>query len=675
MLNAFTKPRTLRTAALFAVLVAIGTATVLHGALQAHDRAAERAIDASLRQLASLLQGIAGHQDGTALPALVQGWVRTEPAVVRVQVQRADGLVIADAGRPSDPTRRRSYQVAVGASDSGAARVRVDFDRTAVMSERASIVREYLIEGGALMALFWVLAVFAAARRSAVRRYRMLLATSRLLLTDATEAELMQKICDVAVIEGGFALAWIGLRQSGAVMERAAASGPAIGYLDGLQVSDDASVLPGQGIGGQALRTGHVTYCNDFAADAAMAVWAARARRYGIRASIALPLRYEGELLGLLSFYSRERNVFDAAEVALVEQMAADISLGIGYVRRGASLAESLERLAQIETRVRAGSFRLLLPGGSIWCSAGAAALLGRIAGFSEVAPPRGEVTDADPVSALFDLANASPAGEFEFDLPLVATGEPVRWLRVTGVIEVHGEDRRELRGLVQDVSERKALELGITRIADTERQRIASELHDNLGQILTGTSLLVTMLEHKSAGRDAALEEDLHQVGEMLQQSLAVCRSLAHGAMPDLVHGLGVALEDLARQVAATGIRCDARIAPLARSLHGEQAVELYRIAQEAVTNAMKHSSCHRIEIELKQRDRMLELSIVDDGSGMPLEGDGKADAGLGHRTMRYRAARAGGTIIFRPGPDGGLGIYVRVRLLGAATVTAAPH
>jgi signal transduction histidine kinase len=277
------------------------------------------------------------------------------------------------------------------------------------------------------------------------------------------------------------------------------------------------------------------------------------------------------------------------------------------------------------------------------------------------VTPPVEGVNDADPASALWDLGSGGSGG-IEFDVPLVGDGGPVRWLRVTGAAEPFAGGGAEIRGLVQDVSERKSLEIGITRVADAERQRIATELHDNLGQVLTGTSLLVTTLETRARAVDAALHADVRQIGELLQRALRVCRTLAHGSMPDLVHGLGAALEDLARQTQATGIACASNVAPDARGLHGEQAIELYRIAQEAVTNALKHAGCRRITIDLRMHGQLLELAVADDGTG--LQSDPADSDGLGHRTMRYRAARAGGTITFATGPEGGLAVQVRVRL-----------
>ena len=256
--------------------------------------------------------------------------------------------------------------------------------------------------------------------------------------------------------------------------------------------------------------------------------------------------------------------------------------------------------------------------------------------------------------------------------MPLAPGGEPLRWLRVTGAVEMLAGGATEIRGLVQDVSERKSLEIGITRATDSERQRIASELHDNLGQILTGTSLLVTTLDARAAALDAALGADVREVSKLLHRALKVCRSLAHGSVPDLVHGLGVALDDLARQTSVAGIECEASIAPVARALHGGQAIELYRITQEAVTNALKHAGCTRITIDLRMRGRLLDLTIADDGDGLQPGADGSG--GLGHRTMRYRAARAGGTILFGPGPAGGLAVRVRVLVPGIDSVRSGP-
>lgn len=670
MFDLLHRPRLVRQGVVACALIGCTMTVMLTMQLRLQEQAEDARIRASLSQLAGLLRDVAAPGDPRAVLALVRGWLHTETGVVRVTVRDGAGPLVADLAHTPGPQLQSIHSFSVAVTGRDPLQVRVVMDGGASARERASLVEEHVSEGVVLCAVAWVLLLFAAARRSAVRRYRVLLATSRLLLAGESEQELLRRLCSLAVSEGGFVLAWIGLVRADGQVTPSASAGPAIGYLSSLTMSADADDPHGQGVGGRALRTRTPAFCNDIAADPSMALWAASARVHGIRSSVGVPLQRGNELIGLLSLYSRERDFFSSDEIALVVQMAADIALGIEYLRHATRLAETLERLGRIETRVHAGSFRLRIPEGSLWCSDGAAGLFGRPQGVSVVDMPPESANDTDPTAALWDLA-AGASGEVESDVPLVVGHAPARWLRVTGVVEPIDGGGAEIRGLVQDVSERKSLEVGITRAADSERQRIASELHDNLGQVLTGTSMLVTSLEARAVIGQPPMAADLRQVSELLQRSLRVCRTLAHGTTPDLVHGLGVALEDLARQTSAAGTACIATVSPEARALHGEQAIELYRIAQEAVTNALKHASCRIITITLGRHGRLIELVVADDGQGLdPNSGDGD---GMGLRTMRYRAARAGGTIRFLPASDGGLAVEVRVRAPRAAPAKGA--
>jgi signal transduction histidine kinase len=105
-----------------------------------------------------------------------------------------------------------------------------------------------------------------------------------------------------------------------------------------------------------------------------------------------------------------------------------------------------------------------------------------------------------------------------------------------------------------------------------------------------------------------------------------------------------------------------------------GPRALELYRIAQEAIGNALKHGRCHRIEVGLTLRGSAFELSIRDDGIGVNLAAT-EGGPGIGLQTMRYRAARAGGTLEVRSHPGHGTTVHVRVPLLTEESARAAVH
>jgi signal transduction histidine kinase len=158
----------------------------------------------------------------------------------------------------------------------------------------------------------------------------------------------------------------------------------------------------------------------------------------------------------------------------------------------------------------------------------------------------------------------------------------------------------------------------------------------------------------------------DVQRVRGPVQESLRLCRALAHDAAPNLRGDIGDSLEALATMTTAAGVRCQLSVDPATASLAGEQALELYRIAQEAVTNALKHGKCQEINVRLAQRGPAIELTISDNGIGFRDDGTPPV-AGLGFRTMRYRAARAGGSVVFRANADRGVTVHVRVPRLAA--------
>jgi signal transduction histidine kinase len=660
--------RTWGAAALAVALLIGGSAYLAREQWRNEVAAAQAAQNADAERLAQLVAGELGHGRYDTLPALLQGWGHTEPTLALIRVQAANGFVLAEFSRPEPRGAQLSQAVSVPYGYQGQARLTLVTDLSDASARRTRFATELALADVAIGLAIVVVSLLLVAVRASTRRYRMLLAANQMLLGGHSPPDLLKDVCAVAVREGGFVLAWIGLVDPGPFLKPSSAAGPALGYLEGLQLSADPGVVEGRGPGGIAVRTRQPYFCNDFLGDPATAAWAERARHFGIRSSAALPLSQNGRLLGILSLYSSARGHFNAAEIALVEQMAADISLGLEHLRRGADLERSLAQLRQIESTVRAGAFGFTLPGRSLWCSAGAAALLGAEAGDQQVAEGQTTADDHDAAADLLELTAvaAGAGGEFEFDLPVAARGAPERWLRVVGVLSRTETGAVEARGMLQDISERKSLEVELTRAADLERQRIASELHDNLGQVLTGASLLLSAVARRMTPDAATHKTGVDRAAELITEAMRLCRTLAHDTAPTLTGTLGASLDDLARRTAATGLDCRALVGKSAGALGGEQALELYRIAQEAVTNALKHGQCKRIVIEAAARGHMLELSVRDDGLGFG-GGEDAGRAGLGQRTMRYRAARAGGTIVFRNNPDRGATVLVRVRRFSA--------
>lgn len=197
-----------------------------------------------------------------------------------------------------------------------------------------------------------------------------------------------------------------------------------------------------------------------------------------------------------------------------------------------------------------------------------------------------------------------------------------------------------------------RALSERIEQMREEERRRIARELHDELGQLLTGIKLdfaaSVRRLHELKIPGD--LTDKLQSAIGQIDIAIAMVRRIARDLRPAALdhRDLGGAIEDEARRVAARSglqIRVSNRVT---RSLEPHLATAAFRIFQEALTNAVRHAKATRIRARLTETRGHLRMTIADNGVGIP-EGDGRPDTSLGLLGMQERARSAGGTLLLR--------------------------
>ena len=211
---------------------------------------------------------------------------------------------------------------------------------------------------------------------------------------------------------------------------------------------------------------------------------------------------------------------------------------------------------------------------------------------------------------------------------------------------------------VLNDVTERKRLEREIIEIANREQQRIGSDLHDGLGQDLTGVALMLRGVMNQLHKEGSAARLDVEDVISLVNSAIESTRALARGLSPVSADrgGLSAALRALAvragdRYGVYVAYHEEVKEPP---RLDETAATHLYRIAQEALTNVIRHSLATEVRIQLDTTKDELQLKIEDNGRGFmqyPPEGAN----GLGLKIMRYRAQMLGGDLVLEAAPHGG--------------------
>lgn len=232
------------------------------------------------------------------------------------------------------------------------------------------------------------------------------------------------------------------------------------------------------------------------------------------------------------------------------------------------------------------------------------------------------------------------------------------RWLNGRNTVFVRdGEGNpRQILGSAQDITERKRLEQEVLEVAAAQQRQIGQELHDGTGQELTGLCMLADNLADNLKEKGLGEEQLARRISQRLREALGQVRLLSRGLVPVEVdaEGLMAALTDLTARISELhAIRCTFDYAEPVLFDDNNTATQLYRIAQEAITNALKHGEPACVRVSLEARGHYITLKITDDGVGMP---DGEeAREGVGLRIMRYRAGQIGAQLSVHAGPNGG--------------------
>jgi two-component system sensor kinase FixL len=262
---------------------------------------------------------------------------------------------------------------------------------------------------------------------------------------------------------------------------------------------------------------------------------------------------------------------------------------------------------------------------------------------------------------------------QYNIEYRIVRQDGSTRWIhdRAFPIKDQQGRIYR-IAGIAEDITEPKLTELALLEISDREQARIGQDLHDGLCQLLVSIAFDCNLLEQRLSSAQRPEQAELSRIATLLDEAITQARQLARGLYPVRLEaeGLTSALEELAANVTTRfKIQCDFQRSDPVSFNDNVMATHLFRIAQEAVTNAVRHSQAGHIVLRLTRLNGNVEMVVTDDGIGMPERRNGR---GMGLQIMDYRARTLGGTLQIQRINGGGTSISCSVPLPSPADLPA---
>lgn len=412
------------------------------------------------------------------------------------------------------------------------------------------------------------------------------------------------------------------------------------------------------------------------------------ARELGLRSAFAFPILINAEVVGVLEFFS-DKVIRDDSSIEL--NSIAAIGLQVGRVaereRSRRARQQSEEHLRLMTRQLRDAvwtydpdSLRVTYANpalGEIW-DLPRERLIGNAETWLH------QVQNRDQSRARRGLGKLRQGKMMDEELRIVTDENEIRWIRLRCFpIGEEGEEINSIAATAEDITNYKKsqalqarLEKQLREVTEDERQRVARDLHDDLGGLLSAIGMRIEVLKQIGLGQqNPKHQESIKTIARLSEEAMATTRRLTRGLAPvgEDPDDLRAALKELVENIDSRGnIDCRFHAEKLSLKPDAPTNNQLFRIAHEAVTNAVKHSGGNTIEVRLANDAGDLVLSIVDDGCGLNGLKKNRGKGGYGLGTMRYRAEDIGADFFSEPGKDGkGLRITCR---LPASTIEGSP-
>lgn len=514
------------------------------------------------------------------------------------------------------------------------------------------------------------------------RLYRLTSRINQMIVKLKHESEVYNEVCRISVETGRYKMAWVGLiNQSERIVTAAAVAGDERDYLSHvcpIRLEPHAY----QGPVAKVLSTGKYFYCNDIANDALMSPYAVDALERGYRSSILIPVKKFGDIIGTFNLYSTNINAFDRNEITLLSGIADDITFAIENIAKeqllqeARSETEAANLMAESIINALPGVFYMYDRDGKFvrW-NRNFEMVTGYTAADIERLHPLDLFQGAEKtllqnrIQKVFETGYGDVIAHFVskdgVKTPYFFNGTKVTFNGVEYLIGMGIDITDRMKAeqeLIKRAREITNLTAYLQQVREEERTHISREIHDVLGQQLTGLKMDSSWLKKRVDHDEAALAR-IADMMTLIDDTIKTIRRISSQLRPGILDDLGlVAAIDWESNefTRRTGIKVSFSANATEPDLPEKVATNIFRIFQEALTNIARHSQATEARIDLIFHDGSIELVVTDNGVGMRSSAMNKKDS-LGLVGMKERAHQFNGTLAFEPlDPHG-----TRVRLI----------
>jgi PAS domain S-box-containing protein len=450
------------------------------------------------------------------------------------------------------------------------------------------------------------------------------------------------------------------------------------GYTD--QYVDRAGRIPyPKGVTWKTIIEGEPLYCSNVDKDT---VIGPAGRRMGIKSYLCMPIHYEGKPSGTLNISSFQKNAFDEEELFLLGIVSQQIELAFNNARQVEALSDSEERYRALYEDNPSMYFTIDAESKILSVNQFGAEQLGYTAQELVGQSVLKVIHIEDENVFLTNLTKClkNPRQVFQWEFRKVRKDGSLLWVR--GVTRtVHDADGSAVVFIVcDDITGRKhaeekllnsreqlrALSARLQLVREEERTMIAREIHDELGQALTGLKMDLSWLARRLTEKQNSLLNRITSMLKLVDKAIQTVREISAELRPGVLDdfGLTAAIEWQTKQFQTkTGISYNFTSGPKNIILDKERSTAIFRIFQEALTNVVRHANATRINISLKEKADNIILTVRDNGEGIKESEISNANS-LGLLGMRERAILLGGVIKISAAPGKGTKVTLRIPL-----------